>query len=435
VQTSAQPASYYVASLPTAAPRAALAGLQQADVCIIGGGFTGLNCAIELAERGFSVILLEARELGWGASGRNGGQLIRGLGHDLARFTPLVGERGVQRLQQLGLDAVQCVRQRIEANQLDCDLRWGFCDLANQPADLTGLTAQMRELQALDYPHPLQLLDAEAIQQVVGSTRYCGGLVDMGSGHLHPLKLVRAEAELAERLGVRVHEHSAVTAVHHGAEVQIRTTTGEVRARHLVYACNAYIAGLEPFLDRRVLPAGSFIIATQPLEAALAAELIPQNMAFCDQRVVPDYFRLSTDRRLLFGGACHYSGRLPQDIRTYMQPKMEKVFAQLRGQRIDFAWGGMIAIGANRLPQIGRLPGRSNVYFAQGYAGHGVAVTHLAGRLLAEAITGQAEGGFDLFARVSHAAFPGGRHLRAPLLALGMAWYRLKQALGRPFAG
>lgn len=427
-------ANYYIASLPPAQSRAPLAGRQQADVCIIGGGFSGLNCAIELAERGFSVILLEARELGWGASGRNGGQLIRGLGHDLTRFAPLLGEQGVRHLRLMGLDAVQRVRRRIERHQLDCDLRWGFCDLANHPADLNSFAAQLRELEAIGYPYPLHLLGAEDVRQVVGSSRYCGGLVDMGSGHLHPLKLVRAEAALAERLGVHIHEHSTVTGVRHGAEVQVRTAAGEVRASHLVYACNAYIAGLEPFLGRRALPAGSFIIATQPLDAGLAAELIPQDMALCDQRVVPDYFRLSSDRRLLFGGACHYSGRMPPDITGYMRPKMEKVFPQLRGQRIDYAWGGMIAIGANRLPQIGRLPGHPNVYFAQGYAGHGVGVTHLAGSLLADAIAGHDAHGFDLFAQVPHAAFPGGRHLRAPLLALGMLWYRLKQAMGRPFA-
>jgi glycine/D-amino acid oxidase-like deaminating enzyme len=202
-----------------------------------------------------------------------------------------------------------------------------------------------------------------------------------------------------------------------------------VEADSLVLAGNAYLGDLEPALGGKVLPAGSYIIATEPLGAARAHQLIPQNMALCDQRVALDYFRLSADHRLLFGGACHYSGRDPQDIAAYMRPKMLKVFPQLAEVRIDFQWGGMIGIGANRLPQIGRLPGQANVYYAQAYSGHGLNATHLAGQLLAEAIAGQQGGGFDLFARVSHLTFPGGRHLRSPLLALGMLWYRLKELL------
>ena len=398
-----------------------------ADVCVVGGGFSGLNTAIDLAERGMSVVLLEAHKIGWGASGRNGGQLIRGVGHGLDQFAPVIGADGVRQMKLMGLEAVEIVRQRVERFQIHCDLTWGYCDLANKPSDLEGFAEDAEELRSLGYRHQTRLLQAHEMHSVVGSDRYVGGLIDMGSGHLHPLNLALGEACAAQQLGVRLFEQSAVTRIDYGPEVKVHTQQGAVRAKALVLGCNAYLNGLNPELSGKVLPAGSYIIATEPLSEAQAQALLPQNMAVCDQRVALDYYRLSADRRLLFGGACHYSGRDPQDIGAYMRPKMLKVFPQLAQVKIDFQWGGMIGIGANRLPQIGRLKDQPNVYYAQAYSGHGVNATHLAGKLLAEAISGQQSGGFDLFAQVPHMTFPGGKHLRSPLLALGMLWHRLKE--------
>jgi len=224
-----------------------------------------------------------------------------------------------------------------------------------------------------------------------------------------------------------LYEQSEVTRIDYGPEVKVHTPQGRVRAKTLVLCCNAYHNDLNRELGGKVLPAGSYIIATEPLGEERARQLLPQNMAVCDQRVALDYYRLSADKRLLFGGACHYSGRDPQDIAAYMRPKMLKVFPQLADVRIDYQWGGMIGIGANRLPQIGRLASQPNVYYAQAYSGHGLNATHLAGRLLGEAISGQQSGRFDLFAKVPHTTFPGGKLLRSPLLALGMLWYRLKE--------
>ena len=418
--------SYYAASANRSLEFAPLQGEQQADVCVVGGGFSGLNTAIELAERGFSVVLLEAHRIAWGASGRNGGQLIRGVGHDVEQFQPVLGAEGVDALKRMGFEAVDIVRQRIDRYAIDCDLTWGYCDLATKPRHLDGFDADLADLTRLGYPHPLRRLAQNEMGEVIGSDRYLGGLIDMGSGHLHPLNLALGEAAAAQSLGVRLFEQSAVERIEYGSKVRVHTAQGSVLADQLVLACNAYLQGLNPELSGKVLPAGSYVIATEPLPATLAKELLPQNMAVCDQRVALDYFRLSADGRLLFGGACHYSGRDPKDIAAYMQPKMLKVFPQLQGTRIDFQWGGMIGIGANRLPQIGRLDDHANVYFAQAYAGHGLNATHLAGRLLAEAISGQAQGRFDLFAAVPHPTFPGGQRLRSPLLALGMLWYRLK---------
>ena len=420
-------ASYYAASSTPQPDYAALQGELDCDVCIVGGGYSGLNTAIELAERGFKVVLLEARRVGWGASGRNGGQLIRGVGHGLEQFLPLLGEEGVRGLKLMGLEAVDIVRERVERNAIACDLTWGYCDLANKPAELEGFAQDAEELRSLGYRHELRLVQAGQIHSVVGSDRYVGGLVDMGSGHLHPLNLALGEAALANRLGVQLFEQSTVTRIDYGSQVQVHTAQGRVRARTLVLCCNAYLNDLNREIGGKVLPAGSYIVATEPLDEAVAHRLLPQNMAVCDQRVALDYYRLSADRRLLFGGACHYSGRDPKDIAAYMRPKMLKVFPQLADVRIDYQWGGMIGIGANRLPQIGRLASQPNVYFAQAYSGHGLNATHLAARLLGEAIGGQASGRFDLFAKVPHMTFPGGKHLRSPLLALGMLWHRLKE--------
>ena len=427
VQRSQHTTSYYAASSLPQPDHPVLQGERVADVCVVGGGFSGLNTALELAERGMSVILLEAHKIGWGASGRNGGQLIRGVGHGLEQFEGIIGKDGVRQMKLRGLEAVEIVRQRVERFNIDCDLTWGYCDLANKPRDLEGFAQEAEELRALGYRHETRLLQAPEVRSVVGSDRYVGGLIDMGSGHLHPLNLALGEAAAAAQSGVQLFEHSAVTRIDYGPQVRVHTARGSVRAKSLVLGCNAYLKDLNPQLSGKVLPAGSYIIATEPLSEAQAHALLPQNMAVCDQRVALDYYRLSADRRLLFGGACHYSGRDPQDIAAYMRPKMLEVFPHLSDVRIDYQWGGMIGIGANRLPQIGRLPDQPNVYFAQAYSGHGVNATHLAGKLLAEAISGQHSDGFDLFAKVPHITFPGGKYLRSPLLALGMLWHRLKE--------
>jgi len=429
VHSTPHAASYYAASINRQLAYPPLRGEFSADVCIVGGGFSGLNTAIELAQKGFSVVLLEAHKIGWGASGRNGGQLIRGVGHGVEQFESVIGTSGVRELKLMGLEAVEIVRHRVAQFTIDCDLTWGYCDLANKPAHLEGFAADMAELKSLGYRHELRLLQPEQMHEVVGSERYVGGLIDMGSGHLHPLNLALGEAAAAQSLGVQLFEDSAVSRIDYGATVKVHTAQGVVRAAHLVLGCNAYLNGLNSNLGGKVLPAGSYVIATEPLSEAQAHAIIPQNMALCDQRVALDYYRLSADRRLLFGGACHYSGRDPADIAGYMRPKMLAVFPHLQDVQIDYQWGGMIGIGANRLPQIGRLKDQANVYYAQAYSGHGVNATHLAGKLLAEAIGGQASNGFDLFAQVPHMTFPGGKHLRSPLLALGMLWHRFKELL------
>ncbi|MHA3737271.1 NAD(P)/FAD-dependent oxidoreductase [Pseudomonas sp. Eth.TT006] len=423
--------SYYAASARASTPYPTLDGDLSADVCVIGGGFTGVNTAIELAQRGLSVVLIEARRIGWGASGRNGGQLIRGIGHQVEGFARYVGNEGVRYLQRAGIDSVELVRQRITDHHIECDLRWGYCELANTPAQFAAFKDEQVSLGELGYRHETRLVGPEQIrQQVVNAGVYAGGLVDMGSGHLHPLDLVQGEARLAASLGVQIFEQSPVLQIIHGETVEVRCATGSVRAGSLVLGCNAHLDELEQQLSGKVLPAGSYIIATEPLSEDRAAQLIPHNLALCDQKIGLDYYRLSADRRLLFGGACHYSGRDPADIAAYMRPKMLKVFPQLADVRIDYQWGGKIGITANRFPQVGRLKQQPNVFYAQGYSGHGLNVTHWCAKLLGEAIHAGHSQGMDVFSAVPHMTFPGGPALRSPLLALGMLWYRLRQILG-----
>ncbi|VVM88525.1 Gamma-glutamylputrescine oxidoreductase [Pseudomonas fluorescens] len=429
IQSTDHARSYYRATANALVERPALGADLTADVCVIGGGFTGVNTAIELAQRGLSVILLEARRIGWGASGRNGGQLIRGIGHDVSGFANYVGEEGVRYLERAGIESVALVGERIREHSIDCDLRWGFCELANTPAQFAAFKDEQAHLAQLGYAHETRLVGPEDMQQVVGSSVYAGGLVDMGSGHLHPLNLVLGEARLAESLGVRIFEHTEVLELLHGDTVRVRCAGGTVRAASLVLACNAHLEDLEPRLSGKVLPAGSYIIATEPLSEDVAKRLIPQNLALCDQKVGLDYYRLSADRRLLFGGACHYSGRDPADIAAYMQPKMLKVFPELATTAIEFQWGGRIGITANRFPQVGRLKQYPNVFYAQGYSGHGLNVTHWCARLLAEGIHAGHSAGLDIFSQVPHMTFPGGKVLRSPLLALGMLWYRLRELI------
>jgi len=422
--------TYYFATRNQQLDFAALSGTVQADVCVVGAGLTGVNTALELAEQGLSVVVLEARRIAWAASGRNGGQLIRGVGHDLSKFEKYVGAEGVSTLDQLGIEAVDIVRQRIARYDIACDLRWGFCELANTPRHYQRFIEEKQHLEKSAYPHALRVVSPDNMHSVVASDQYVGGLIDEGSGHLHPLNLVLGEVNAAQSLGVRFFENSEVTRIEYGSQVQVHTSSGTVQAKTLVLAGNAHLRNLVPALSGKVLPVGSYIVATEPLSPGLAETLIPENRALCDQRVGLDYFRLSADRRLLFGGASRYTGTDPKDIAGYMRPKMLKVFPQLANTRIDFQWGGMIGVGANRLPQIGRLQGQANVYYAQAYSGHGLNTTHMAARLLGQAICQQHSQGLDLFNAVPHMSFPGGEHLRSPLLALGMLWHRLKEVTG-----
>lgn len=417
--------SWYAATANESPARPPLAGNVEADVCIVGAGYTGLITAIHLAERGYKVVVLEAERVGWGASGRNGGQLITGYNKPVDTLKRWVGEDDARHLWEMSEEAKGIVAGLVDRFDIDCDLRWGYLLAGIKPRHMDELRLWQEELQGLGYDRT-RLIPREEIRSLVDSPTYVGGLVDEGSGQLHPLNYAIGLGRAAESLGVVIHEESKVTRIDTGAEPWAQTDRGRVRAKFLVLAGNAYLGGLVPKLRQRIMPVATYMIATEVLGENLATSLIPPGYAVADVNFVLNYFRRSKDHRMLFGGGVSYSGLDRPDLKRSLRSTMIKVFPQLRDAAVDFCWGGHVAITMNRTPHLGRIS--DTTLFAQGYSGHGVALTAVCGRILAEAVAGQAER-FDVFARIPHAPFPGPGPLKTPALVLAMMWYRLRDLL------
>jgi len=425
--------SYYAASAPRQRRFPALQANVDADVAIVGGGLAGLSAAIELADRGFSVVLLEARQVGWGASGRNGGQAIAGLACDQSVIEAQLGREASRRVWDMTLEAIRLIGQRRERFAIDCDWRDGYLGLAvsaRKARELREWHEQMRS----DYGYATTWIEPKEMPGWIASPRFHSGIHDPLGGHLHPLKYSLGLGDAAAGLGVKIYEDSDVTAIVPGKVVRLRTASGSVSASHVLLSGNVYLQGLAPVLEKRVMPVGTYIVASETLDPALADSLIPSGSAVCDTNFVLDYFRPTRDHRMLYGGRVSYSTATPPNLAASMQRRMVRTFPQLAGTQIEFAWGGFVDISMNRAPDFGRLADRladkawSNVYYLQGFSGHGLALTGLAGKLVAEAIAGDAER-FDTFARLRHRPFPGGRLLRTPALVAGMAYYRLRDLL------
>lgn len=420
------PPSWYAASAEPLPAQPALRGDIEADVCILGAGYVGLSAALDLAEAGYRVVVLEAERIGWGASGRNGGQVIFGWGCGEATLESLLGRDDARRLFDWSLEAVDLIHERRAKHAIDCDWRDGHIHVAIKPRHVAELQA-WQEALARDYAYPLPWWDRERLRAVLDSPRYLGGLYDARSGHLHPLKYALGLGRAALAAGVQVFETSAVRRIEHGPRPVLHTDHGRVRCDFAVLAGNALVKGVAPELDRRIMPVGTYIAATRPLGEDRARGLIGNDMAVADINWALDYFRRSADHRLLFGGRASYSNLQPPNLAWVMAGRMRRVFPQLADEDFEYVWGGTIDISLNRAPHWGRI-GRDNVYFAQGFSGHGVAAAGLAGRVIAEAVRGQSAR-LDVFARIPHRDFPGGRALRTPLLVAAMAWYKLRDAL------
>ncbi|RKR02563.1 gamma-glutamylputrescine oxidase [Kushneria sinocarnis] len=419
--------SYYRDTM-TVAPRAQapLAGERRVDVCVIGGGVTGCSTALHLAERGYRVALLEAGPIGFGASGRSGGQILPGLGTDMRTVEKQLGFEDARAIWELSREAVSLTAELIERHAIPCDFTRGYLHAALRPRHVREMRAwQATMAQRYDY-HALEWLEPERFRQRVVSEAYLGGLDDAEGAHLHPLNYTLGLARAAERQGAELYPFSRVTSLEPGAPARAVTEQGVVRADHVVVAANAYLGRLLPELESRIMPVANYIIATEPLSEAQAAQLLPCNDAVSDANFVLDYYRLSADRRLLYGGQVSYTGREPRGLRRRMELKMAQLFPVLRHVGIDYRWGGSVAITRNRAPHFGRL--HDNILFVQGYSGHGMALAGLSGKLLAEAVAGQAER-FDLFARLRHARFPGGAYLRTPLLVMATSLLKLRDQL------
>ncbi len=418
--------SYYAASANHDFDFPPLQGAQSADVCVIGAGITGTVTALELAKKGYKVIVLEAEKVSWGASGRSGGQAIFGWASEQDSLEKLVGAPDAKTLWDLSVEALETTKGYIKDYNIDCDWRDGMVHLAIKARHERELK-QWHESLANKYGYgSLELWDKQQVRDNIDSERYCFGMFDRNSGHLHPLNYTLGLVAAAKALGVEFYEGSRVKKIHHGSPAKIVTAKGQVTADYVVLACNAYMEGLDFKLESRVMPVGTYICASEPLDSSLADSLMKNNIAACDINFVLDYFRCSADHRMLFGGRCSYSGIDPRSIEGTMRKRMVDVFPQLKNVKIDYAWGGYVGITMNRAPYFGRI--KDNVFYAQGFSGHGIAATGLAGKLMAEAVSGTAER-LDVFERIPHLPFPGGRLLRTPALVLAMSYYRLRDIL------
>lgn len=421
----AHPPSYYAATANNDAPVTQLAGDEEADVCIVGAGYTGLSAALHLAERGYSVAVLEAERIGWGASGRNGGQLGVGQRKDQRALEETLGKEWAHRLWDLGLESNALVKDLIARHKIDCDLNPGLLHAGWKAGDAEWLKEEVGHF-ADEYGYTaMRYVPREEIREMVATDRYHGGILEEAGAHLHPLNYALGLARAAREKGVRIHEQSRVIDVTQTDPAAVRTTGGTVRARHVVLACNGYLGKLEPRVAGTIMPINNFIIATEPL-GARARELIRDDLCVQDTKFVIDYYRLSADGRLLFGGGESYSPKFPDDIASFVRKPMLRVFPQLKDVRIDYAWGGTLAITLTRMPNFGRLT--PNVIFAHGYSGQGINIATLGGKLIAEAVAGQAER-FDVMAKLKTPKFPGGTLLRYPGLVAGMIFYALKDRL------
>lgn len=418
--------SWYEATARRQAPQPALAGDVETDVCVVGGGIAGCSTALHLAERGYRVVLLEAERVGFGASGRSGGQLLPGYASGMAKLATQIGKADAKRLWDISVEGIELTRDLIDRHRIDCDLAWGHMQVGIKPRQRDELKEWQRE-QEDDYGYrKLQFLERSEVAQRIASKRYVAGLYDSGAGHLHPLRFTIGLGQAAIAAGVRLHENSRVVAIDRGPTVTIRTEGGSVRAKYVALCANIGHNDLSRTLARKTIGIASYMVATKPLGEARAAALLRDNIAVADINWIIDYYRRSPDHRLLFGGRVSYSGIDPLGTARATRQRMLNVFPQLADAEIEYAWGGIIDISMSRAPDFGRLD--PNIYYLQGFSGHGMVLTSIAGKIIAESIAGQAER-FDIFAKLRHHDFPGGRLLRRPTLVLAMTWFRLRDFL------
>ena len=420
------PPSWYAATATPLPPFAPLKGETRADICVVGGGYTGLSAALHLAEAGFDVVLAEAQRVGFGASGRNGGQLGSGQRMEQDALERLVGDPEAAKLWTLAEEAKALVRDLITRHGIDCDLKPGVAHFGFTAAEMDELHHYADHLNTRYGYDQIEKLDRATGLALCPSPAYAGGTLDMGAGHLHPLNYALGLARAAQAAGVRIHEATQVRRIDEGRPAVLHTDQGRITADHVILACNGYLGGLSRKVAARVMPINNFIAATEPLGDA-AAKVLTRDVAVADTKFVVNYFRLSADGRLLFGGGESYGYRFPADIAAKVRKPMTGIFPHLQDVRIDYAWGGTLAITIRRMPFLARLA--PNMLSASGYSGHGVGTATHAGKLMALAIQGEAEG-FDTLSRVPTPAFPGGPALRNPLLVLAMSWYALRDRLG-----
>jgi gamma-glutamylputrescine oxidase len=421
--------SYYEASVERPLSRGALISDLDADVCIVGGGLAGLSAAIDLRKRGFSVTVLEAKRIGWGASGRNGGQVIAGLACDIGVIEKQLGAEAAKRVWDMTIEAIDLIHERRRDYKIHCDWQAGYMSGAVSAKKARELRESVDFMRAR-YGYEQTFVDEKDVRSWIDSPRFVALAHDAASGHLHPLKYTLGIARAAFAEGADVFENAAASAIGKTKNgYLVHTRDGAVHCKFVLLAGNVYLDSLAPQINSRIMPVGTYIVASEPMNRNRALRLIPSRSAICDTNFVLDYFRLSADERMIFGGRVSYSTVTPINLAPSMRKRMIAVFPQLNDLKVEHAWGGFVDITMNRAPDFGRLPAiGDDVYYLQGFSGHGLALTGIAGRIAAEAIAGNA-GRFDLFAKLKHRSFPGGGFLRTPALVAAMAWYRLRDIL------
>ncbi len=428
VDQNLHPASYYLDTVSGDKHWPPLAGDKSCDVCVIGGGFTGISAALNLAEQGFNVVLLESQYIGWGASGRNGGQAGGMPRQDVEELERNYGKSVAKQHWELNQAALTELKDRIRRHNIPCDWKDGIVSACRRDSELDWYRGHVDMLRADYQADYVDFLSAGDMAQLIESPVCRGGMIDRRSGHLHPLNYALGLARAADEAGASIHEQTHVSALKSDSQgCTISTPQGTVRAKYTVLGCNGYLEKLEPRLAGKIMPINNYMLATEPLPPALAEQVSRRDHAFYDTRFVVNYWRMSADKRLLFGGGENYSRRFPADIKRFVRKHMLEIYPQLTSTAIDYGWGGTLAVTMNRMPHFGRLP--HNIYYAQGYSGHGVVLASFAGKLIAEALSGTAAR-FDVMANVAVPTFPGGTLLRWPGLVAAMFYYSLRDKLG-----
>ena len=422
-QQGEYPASWYASVTDKLDKFPAVTGDIKCDVCIVGGGFTGLSSALHLAQKGYNVVLLEAQRIGFGASGRNGGQAGTGQRVDQDELEGMVGKETARELWKISLEAVDMVRELSKSRHVECHFHSGIIHADHRKRFVKDSLEYAQKLQD-DYDHgAIRGLEQEEIRSLVKSNAYYGGTLDTYAGHINPLGFAIGLARMALEAGATVFENSKVVKITEGTKISIETDKANIIADHAILACNGYLGSLNNEVASRVMPINNYVVATAPMSPEKQEEIIRNNYAVADSKFVVNYFRFSEDHRLLFGGTESYGYRFPTDIASAVRKPMAGIFPQLADIPIEYAWGGTLAITMNRMPYFERLS--SNIYSFSGYSGHGLALATFAGKIASEVISGQSEK-FDIMAKVPTPRFPGGVALRNPLLVLAMLWYSFR---------
>ncbi len=420
------PASYYAATASALERFPELSGEHSCDVAIIGGGFSGLSAALTLAEKGFDVALLDAHRVGWGASGRNGGQIDGSQRQGQEELEDLVGREDARKLWDIAQRSLACIHDLAKKHNIDYEFQAGSVHADHRRRFVKHSQEHVEFMRSQYDCDWMEFLDEERLRALVPSKAYFGGYIDKQAGHIHPLKFALGLAKAAASAGVNIFEQSEVTEIVDGQRPKVKTAGGTINCDHLILACNGYLGHLDKYTARRVMPINNYILATEPLSEETAKSLIANNAAVSDSKFVINYYRLSKDRRLLFGGRESYRYTFPRDIKSFVRKAMLSIYPHLSQTRIDYGWGGTLAITMSRMPFLNFL--KPNKLAIGGYSGHGVAMATFAGQMAAEAISGNAEQ-FDVMSRVPTPKMPGGLALRVPLLSLAMFYYSMRDKI------